>query len=182
MKLFMQLPDALDSITRAIRIGVSMPEALKNVGRDSIEPTATEFRKMSESIAIGISPAHAIQQMARDNKLAEYKFMAIAISLQASSGGSIGNTLENVSGVIRSRVNIKNRGKALTGEARASAAILTALPPITVGAMLVLSPSYADQLFLTAGGRHYLGVAIFMLSCGQYIMRNMVQKTLDSIK
>jgi tight adherence protein B len=182
MKLFLQLPDALDLVTRSIRIGMPPPEALKNVGRDAPEPTATEFRKMADNMAVGMPPPQALQQMARNNKLAEYKFLAIAVSLQSSTGGSISATLENVARVIRGRVTIKQRGKAMTGEARASAALLSALPPLTVGALLVLSPAYIDKLFFTQLGLLCLGISSISVFVGRMIMRSMVVSTLDSIK
>lgn len=181
-KLFMQLPDALDTITRSIKIGVSMGESIKTVARDAPQPTATEFQKLAENISLGMTPAEGIRIMAKDNKIAEYKFMAIAVSLQSSTGGSIANTLENVAEVVRNRVSIKLRGKALTGEARASATILTVLPILVVLALAFISPGYISKLFITHSGRHYLGLATVMLLIGQGIMRNMVKKTLNSVK
>jgi len=181
-KLFMQLPEILDTITRSLKIGVSIGESIKLVARDAPLPTRVEFQKLSENIALGMTVAEGIKIMAADNKLAEYKFMAIAVSLQSTTGGSIANTLENVADVVRNRVSIKLRGKALTGEARASATILTVLPILVIMALAFISPDYIKKLFTTHSGRHYFGVATVMLLMGQGIMRNMVKKTLNSVK
>ena len=181
-KLFMQMPDALDQIVRSIRVGVATSEALRTVGRDAPEPTATEFRKLTNALAIGIPLAEAMRTMAMNNKIAEYRFLAIAVALQSSAGGSIGRTLENVADVIRSRVGIKVRGRALTGEARASATVLTSLPVLTTMFMSVVSPHYLMQLFLTKSGLHYFGAAVIMILAGQFTMKNMVRRTLDQVR
>lgn len=181
-KLFLQLPEALDLIVRAARIGVATSEAVRSVGRDAPEPTATEFRKLSDAIAIGITIAEAMRTMAENNKIAEYRFLAIAVGLQASAGGSIGGTLEDVAQVIRSRVSIKVRGWALTGEARASAGVLTALPIFTTAAMSVIDTKYILQLFVTKSGLHYFGAAVVMILLGQFTMKGMVRRTLDRVR
>lgn len=181
-KLFVQLPDTLDFIVRAVRIGVATSEALRSAGRDAPEPTGTEFRKLADALAIGITLPEAMRTMADNNKIAEYRFLAIAIALQASAGGSIGGTLEDVAHVIRSRVSIKVRGRALTGEARASATVLTALPIFTTLAMSVISPKYIMQLFLTRSGLHYFGVAVVLILLGQFTMSGMVRRTLDKVR
>lgn len=180
--LFSQLPDTLDSITRALRIGVSMNNALTRTSVEAPEPTATEFRKLASNISVGMSLHDAVRVMARDNKLPEYRFMAIAIGLQSTTGGNIGATLENVARVVRSRVAIKQRGRALTGEARASALILTVLPVLVVIALAFIEPKYAMKMFTTQSGRHYFGVSTFMLVFGQGIMRNMLRKTLEGAR
>ena len=181
-KLFEQFSDALSSIVRSVRIGMPITEALRLAGRDAPMPTQGEFARLSNQVAIGIPLDQAIIEMARDNNLAEYYFFAAAISLQAKSGGSIGITLENLSNVIRQRLAIKERGFALTSEARMSAKVLTGLPIFTTGALIFMSPSYIEQLVTTHQGNKFLGISIILLLTGQGVMQRMIRKTLNSVR
>lgn len=183
LQLFSQLPENLDVMIRAMRVGVPTNDSIKTVARDSSEPSRTEFSKLYTDISVSMkTPTEAFAAMAERNQISEYKFLAIAISLQTSTGGSISNTLESVASVIKSRINIRDRGKALTGEARASVTVLTYIPVFTVGAMVVTAPSYIYKLIETTSGRFWLGVAVTLIAIGQYIVRNMLKKVMEDIK
>ena len=51
-----------------------------------------------------------------------------AVAIQGSTGGNLGEILENLSGVIRQRFKMRRKIRALAAEGRASAMILSALP------------------------------------------------------
>ncbi len=181
-KLVAQLPEILDTISRSISVGQPAEEALRIVSMDIAEPSRTEFKKLVDSVSVGVSLSDATRTLATNNKISEYQFLAIAISLQATAGGSIVAALENVSRVVRDRVTIKQKGRALTGEARGSAMILTLLPIVTLGFMLIAAPSYAGKMIFTQSGRHFVGIATVFLTFGQSIMRWMINSTMRSAK
>ena len=181
-KLFEQFPDTLDAVVRSVRVGIPVVEALRVVVRDTQEPTRTEFARLADFLAIGVPMEDAIRQIANENKIAEYGFFAAAIALQAKSGGSIAATLETLSSVIRRRVAIRQRGFALTSEARTSATVLTSMPVLTRLGLLFISPAYAHKLFFTHYGNKALGVAFVLLVIGQAVMRWMIRGTLNSVR
>ena len=51
-----------------------------------------------------------------------------AVAIQGSTGGNLGEILENLSGVIRQRFKMRRKIRALAAEGRASALILSSLP------------------------------------------------------
>jgi tight adherence protein B len=55
--------------------------------------------------------------------LPEYAFFAVTIGLQAQTGGSLVETLQNLQDLVRKRVALSKRGKALAAEARGSVRI-----------------------------------------------------------
>ncbi|MGC8531394.1 MAG: type II secretion system F family protein [Acidiphilium sp.] len=181
-KLFEQFPDTIDAVVRSVRVGIPVVEALRVVVRDTHEPTRTEFARLADLLAVGVPMDEAIRQIADDNKIAEYGFFAAAIGLQAKSGGSIATTLETLSSVIRRRVAIRQRGFALTSEARTSATVLTLLPVLATVGLLFLSPSYAKKLFFTDYGHRSLAIALILLVLGQAVMRWMIRGTLNSVR
>lgn len=178
-KLYEQFPDALGNIVRAVRVGIPVSEALRGVSREAAEPTAEEFRRLSDQVWIGASVESALTDIAERSGVAEYRFFATAISLQAQTGGGLSETLETLAEVIRQRIALRRRGYALAAEARTSAGLLAALPFVTGGAMALLNPEYISLLFTDPTGRKILAAAIGMLLLGISAMRWLIKKSLS---
>ncbi len=177
-RLFEQFPDALSMIVRAVRVGVSIGSSVMVVADESQQPTAGEFRQLSEEIAIGLSLPDALRAMAARNRLPEYRFFATALSLQSQTGGGLAETLDTLADTIRKRVAIKHRGHALAAEARTSCYVLGVLPFAIGGFLAVTNPAYMSILFTTTGGEKLLGVAIGLLTLGLLMMRMITKKML----
>ena len=176
--LFRQFPDALGMIVRAVRVGVPLGRAISLVAEDCEDPTAAEFRQLSEEVAIGLPLADALRAMGARNQLTEYRFFATALALQSQTGGGLAETLETLADTIRKRVAVKMRGHALASEARASCYVLAALP-FVVGTLIdVVNPAYISVLFTTPGGLKLLGLAAISFSIGLYLMYQLTTRSL----
>lgn len=178
-KLFRQFPDALAMIVRSVRVGIPVTEAVRAVAREVPEPTGPEFQQLADELAIGMGFDEALLSMSDRNGLPEYRFFATALSLQAQTGGTLSETLENLAEVIRKRVAVRERGKALASEAKTSAGILAALPPLSGLGLWILNPQYIGLLFHDPAGKKVLAVAITMLFGGIMVMRTIIRKTLQ---
>jgi tight adherence protein B len=177
-KLLEQFPDALSTIVRCVRVGIPIGEALRTVSIDSQEPTKSEFIILADKVSIGIPLDVALRELSLRIKLTEYQFFATALTLQARSGGGITQTLETLAEVIRKRVALKQRGYALTSEARTSAMILAVLPFVAGTALFMLQRPYIVLLFTTTGGQDCLGAAILMMIIGMGIIQFMISNVL----
>jgi tight adherence protein B len=176
--LLEQFPDALSTIVRCVRVGIPMGEALRTVANDSQEPTKAEFLILADKVSIGIPLDVALRELSARIKLTEYQFFSTALTLQARSGGGITQTLETLAEVIRKRVGLKQRGYALTSEARTSALILSCLPFVAGGAIFIMQRDYISLLFTTSGGQACLGAAILMMMIGMGIIQYMISSVL----
>jgi tight adherence protein B len=176
--LYLQLPDALAMVVRAVRAGVPVVEALRGVSRESMEPTAGEFRRMTDQVGIGIPLEQALRALADRSGLPEYAFFAVALTLQNTAGGNLTETLENLADVIRKRVAMRQRGHALASQARASAYILSGVPVVAGLALAVINPRYILLLFDDPRGNMLLGGAIGMLLTGITVMKGIIRKSL----
>ncbi|TDH59605.1 type II secretion system protein F [Dankookia rubra] len=177
--LFRQFPDALGMVTRAVRVGIPVSEAIRSVAREAPKETAAEFRRIADRLSIGLPIDQALAETAHRNGVPEYRFFATALALQNQTGGGLGETLENLAEVIRKRVALKERGHALAAEARTSAGILAILPFFTCGVLAVLSPGYIAMLFNDPGGQRVLSAAIGLLLIGILMMRSMIKRSLS---
>ena len=178
-QLLSQFPDALSMVSRSVRVGVPLGEAIKVVAREGISPTRDEFGRASDGVAIGLDLELALVEMAERNDLAEYRFFATALALQSQTGGGLTETLDTLADTIRKREAARKRGGALASEAKTSIYVLVALPIIS-GVMLWMSnPDYMDILFVTPGGQKLLGIAVFMLSLGLFSMQQIIKRSLS---
>ncbi|HJS86189.1 MAG TPA: type II secretion system F family protein [Acetobacteraceae bacterium] len=178
-KLFHQFPDALSMVIRAVRAGIPVTESLGTVGREAPAPTGAEFRRLYDEISIGLSVQDGLWEMARRTGLPEYRFFAVALSLQGQTGGNLTDTLQNLADVIRRRVAIGRKGMALTSEARTTAAALVALPFLAGGGLAVLNPDYVGLLLSDSHGRMILAGALASLGLGVGSMRMIIARTLS---
>jgi tight adherence protein B len=176
--LLEQFPDALNTIVRCVRVGIPMGEALRTVAHDALEPTKSEFQILADKVAIGIPVDIALRELAIRIKLTEYQFFATAITLQSRSGGGITQTLETLAEVIRKRVGLRDRGYALTAEARTSAMILAVLPFVAGAALFVMQKHYIILLFDTASGQSCLAAALLLMGIGLGIIQYMISSVL----
>jgi len=177
--LLTQFPDALAMVSRSVRVGVPLTEAVRIVGREAQSPTREEFSRAADQVQIGLDLENALLEMAERNDISEYRFFATALALQSQTGGGLTETLETLADTIRKRENARKRGHALAAEARTSIYVLAALP-IVVGSMLfVMNPEYIGVLFTDPMGEKLLGLACGMLTFGLWVMQQIIKRSLS---
>ena len=178
-RLYMQFPDALAMIVRAVRVGVPVTEAVRMVSLEGQAPTSVEFRQLTSEISIGVPLEAALRDMGARNRLPEYRFFATALALQSQTGGGLTETLETLADTIRKRVAAKSRGHALASEARTSCYVLAVLPLIVAAGLYATDPAYISVLFTTSAGNRLLFIGIGLLSFGLYTMRTIIRRSLS---
>ena len=177
--LFDQFPDALSMIVRAVRVGVPVSEAIGIVAKEASAPTAREFSRVAEQVAIGATLEESLRGMAERNSMPEYGFFAVTLSLQSQTGGGLTETLENLAETVRKRAAARERGGALASEAKMSMYILAALPPCVGGIMMVVNASYISVLFEKQAGERIVAFACLMWCMGMFSMRMLIRKSLS---
>ncbi len=107
--------------------------------------------------------------------LPEFDFFAIALSIQAETGGNLAETLNNLAEVLRGRRQIKRKIKALSSEAKASAYIIGSLPFIMCFLIYLVNPDYIMGLFLDVRGQFMIGGSLVMIAAGAMVMNKMIK-------
>jgi tight adherence protein B len=171
-------PDALDLVGRGVKAGLPVNEALAAAGREIADPVGSELRRALDQVQIGVQMIDALQQVADRVRAADFRFMVVALALQAKTGGSLAETLANLSGVVRARKALRLKARSLTAEAKASAAVLAVLPFLIGGYMCVINRDFGMMLWTDPRGRFMLGVAFLSLVGGLTTMYLMVKRAL----
>jgi len=112
--------------------------------------------------------------MAQRIPLTEVQMFAAALQIQSETGSSLSEVLSNLSGVIRSRFRLRRKVRALSSEARSSAAIIAALPVLVALGLYATRPEYIGILFIVPKGKFLIAGAGIWMSFGVLIMRQMI--------
>ena len=97
--------------------------------------------------------------------------MLDAIAIQRQVGGSLAELFELVATTVRSREQFRRNLRAITGQVRISANVLTALPIVAAVLLTLLNPSYMSPLWNTSSGHILALVAVSMIVCGSIVLR-----------
>lgn len=166
--------DAIDIIVRGIKSGLPVHEALKIIGRESPQPLAGEFTRLVENIGMGMTVEQALEKMFERMPTPELRFFTIVLAIQAKTGGNLAEALANLSTVLRSRKLMREKIKALSAEATASAFIIGMLPPGVVTLITITAPSYMHVMFTDPRGQLMLLGGVIWMCIGIFVMRKMI--------
>ncbi len=144
--LCLQLPDAFDLMSRAVRAGQTMPGAMNLAAAQLKPPIAAEFAACCEQQNFGLPQEVALQELARRSGVMELQMFCVAMLVHRNTGGNLVEILENLSDVIRKRVRLVGKVRAATSEGRLQAVVLSILPLVTFAALLAINRPYAQIL------------------------------------
>ena len=167
-------PDAVDVIVRGLKAGLPLGDCLRMIATDAREPVRSEFRSIIETQAIGMPIGEACAKLYDSMPVPESNFFAIVISIQQKVGGNLSEALGNLSKVLRDRKKMQAKIKAMSMEAKASAAIIGSLPPAVMTLVWLTSPQYIELLWTTPIGRMMLAACAFWMFIGVMVMKKMI--------
>jgi tight adherence protein B len=167
-------PDAVDIIVRGIKAGLPLLDCLKMITNEAPEPLRTEFRAIVETQAIGMPLGAACGKLYERMPVPEANFFGIVISIQQKAGGNLSEALGNLSRVLRDRKKMKAKIQAMSQEAKASAAIIGALPVAVMTMVYITSPSYIQLLFTEPLGNVMLACSAVWMAIGVFVMKKMI--------
>jgi tight adherence protein B len=173
-KFTQEFANAIDTIVRSVRSGLPTTEALKIVARESAQPVGGEFYKLVESLRVGVTLEQALKRMYEAMPTPEVAFFSIVMTIQSKSGGNLSEALSNLSGVLRDRKRLRDKIKAMSSEAKASASIIGALPFAVTTLIYLTTPAYIKLLFTERMGNLMLAGCLIWMSLGIAVMKKMI--------
>jgi tight adherence protein B len=169
-----QFPDALDIIVRSLRAGHPVPIAITMVGREMKDPMGSEFGIVSDEVTYGAELEGAMRNLYGRVGSDDLPLFVTAVAIQGSTGGNLGEILENLSGVIRQRFKMRRKIRALAAEGRASAMILSALPIGMFAVIQFIAPDFYASVWDEQLTKMLLFAAAGWMGVGNLVMFKMV--------
>ena len=166
--------DAIDIIVRGIKSGLPVHDCLRIIARESPAPLGPEFQRLVENVAMGVALDQGLEKMYARMPTSELRFFTIVLAIQAKTGGNLAEALGNLSAVLRARKLMREKVKALSSEATASAFIIGSLPPGVIVMISVTSPAYMTVMYTDPRGHLMLMAGAVIMVTGIFVMRKMI--------
>jgi tight adherence protein B len=165
-----QFAEALDMMSRSLRAGYALAGAVQLVGEEMPEPTAEEFKRVTEEIRLGIDPGEALFRLQQRVPTQDTVFFCTAIRIQRSAGGNLAEILDRLAEVVRERFKVLSQARALSAQHR-WAAIMVGLSPLAFSIMFqILQPGYFDALLQSPTGPKLITAGLIMEAIGFFMV------------
>ena len=165
------LPESIDLFTRAMRAGHNIHSGLQVLADETAEPLGTEFKKLVEDLTLGSTVGEALHSLGDRVPLLDLRFFSTGVVLQRETGANIVTVMENLSAVIRERLQLRSRLRAHTAQQRFSAALLCGLPVVSGVIFYFVRYEYISVLWLTELGSRFLIYGIVSEIIGILLIR-----------
>jgi tight adherence protein B len=169
-----QFPDALDMIVRSLRAGHPTPIAISMVAREMRDPMGSEFGIVADEITYGADLETALRNLYYRVGQDDLPLFVTAVAIQGSTGGNLGEILENLSKVIRERFKMRRKIRSLASEGRASALILSSLPIAMFLVIQFVAPDFYAGIWNEDITKKALAGALTWMGIGNFIMYRLV--------
>ena len=166
-----QLPDAIDLFTRTMRAGHNIHNGLETIANETADPVRMEFKKLMEELALGSQVEPALHALGARVPLIDLKFFITSLILQRQTGANMVAVLENLSALVRERLNMAAKLKAHTAQQRFSAGLLCCLPLVVGIGFWILKPEYVRLLWTDPVGSKFFTYAIISEIVGILVIR-----------
>jgi tight adherence protein B len=168
-----QLPDAIDLFTRTMRSGHNIHSGLETISTETGDPVKMEFKKLMEQLALGAPLENALHDLGERVPIIDLKFFITGLVLQRQTGANMVGVLENLSLLVRERLNMAAKMKAHTAQQRFSAGLLCGLPFVVGIGFWFLKPEYIHLLYSDPIGSKFLTYAIISEIVGILVIRKL---------
>lgn len=169
-----QLPEAVELMVRSLRVGHPFTSALQIVAQEVPDPLGSEMGVISDEAAYGRDVGEALKHMAERMDMQDMRFLAVAVTIQQTSGGNLAEILDGLAKVIRSRFKLFRRVRAITAEAKWSGMFLSLFPVVALVMINVIQPNYYDDVKETSAFIPACLVVAAFLVVNVFVMKALV--------
>jgi len=172
--LIAQLPDALELMARGLRVGHPLNMSISSVAQEMSDPIGSEFGIIFDQINYGDDLPEAFQDFAERMDIEDLHYLSASIGIQHGTGSDLAHVIELLAKVVRSRIMLRKKVKAISAEGRMSAIILSSLPIVMFGVMSVVSPNYYAGVYDDPAFPTLATVIVVLVIANALILRKLV--------
>lgn len=156
------LPEAVDALAGAAAAGRSVADGLELAARAAPPALAAELRGVLRATAQGLPLVVALDRWAAASEVDGAALVAAAVGLAGDAGGDVAVALAGVADTLRERRALGREIRALSAQARLSAATI-AVAPLGFGAVAVAADGdTAGFLLGSTGGLACLAAGVLL--------------------
>ncbi len=170
-----QLPEALATMSNALRAGFSISQAFDSVVEQGEKPMCEEFAILQQQLRIGMSFEDALESMSGRVGSDDLTLVTTAILISRKTGGNVTEIFDKISETIRGRMKIERKVKTLTAQGRMQGIIVSAMPIFLGIVMVVLKPKMMIPFICSLTGVISIAAMLVLITIGWLIIRKIIK-------
>lgn len=170
-----QLPEALATMSNALRAGFSINQAFESVVDNGEKPISEEFQILMKQLSIGMSFDEALESMSDRVGSDDLTLVTTAILIARKTGGNVTEIFDNIGKTIRDRMKVERKVKSLTAQGRLQGAIVTAMPVLLGVGMTVMKPKMMIPFLCSIEGVAAISVMVALMAVGWLLIRKIIR-------
>ena len=174
-KFNMQLPEALATMSNALRAGFSISQAFDSVVEQGEKPMSEEFAILQQQLKIGMSLEDALESMSARVGSDDLTLVTPAILISRKTGGNVTEIFDKISETIRGRMKIERKVKTLTAQGRMQGLIVSAMPVFLGIVMTLIKPNLMIPYLTSFMGLMSVLVMSVLIFVGWMMIRKIIK-------
>ena len=170
-----QLPEALATMSNALRAGFSLAQAFDSVVSQGDKPMCEEFAILQQQLRIGMSFEDALQSMSGRVGSDDLTLVTTAILVSRKTGGNVTEIFDKISETIRARQKIERKVQTLTAQGRMQGMLVSLMPLVLGIALVALKPNMMIPFLTSFAGVVSVLVVILLITVGWLIIRKITK-------
>jgi tight adherence protein B len=170
-----QFPEALDSMTRALKAGYPLSSAVELLALEQPEPLSSEMRRTREEWNLGVGWDQALDNLADRIPVPEVRLFVAAVKLQNRVGGRLNDVLGRLGETMRDNGALESEVRAVSAHSRITGTVLTIVPIMIGVLMFVVNPEYMGVMLRRPEGRAMLGAAALANVVAHFVIKRVAQ-------
>ncbi len=170
-----QLPEALATMSNALRAGFSISQAFDSVVDSGEKPMSEEFAILRQQIQIGMSFEDALESLSQRVGSDDLTLVTTSILIARKTGGNVTEIFDRISETIRGRMRIERKIRSLTAQGRLQGAIVSLMPIALGAAMIAIKPKMMMPFIFSATGAVCILVMFGLIGLGWFFIRKIIR-------
>ncbi len=173
-KISHNLPDALAQIAGSMRSGSTFTSSIEMMVKETKGPISQEFALLIKEQKIGISQQDALENLGDRINSEDIDLVITAALIARDVGGNLAETFERLSVMLRRKIEMEGKIKALTSQGKMQGWVVGMLPFGIILALTYVEPDGIGPIFTTYLGWMFLAVILLLELMGGVMIRKIV--------
>ncbi len=170
-----QLPEAIATMSNALRAGFSISQAFDSVVEQGEKPMSEEFAILRQQLKLGMNFDEALESMSQRVGSDDLTLVTTAILISRRTGGNVTEIFDRISETIRGRMRVERKVRSLTAQGRLQGIVVSLMPLLLCLVMTVVRPGLMIPFLASATGLLAVLLTCVLITAGWLMIRRIVK-------
>ena len=174
-KFVNQMVDGLGLMSNGMRSGLSVVQAMALVSQEMPPPIRQEFDLILSQNKLGVSIEEAFVNLSKRIMADEVEMFVTSVNILKETGGNLAETFDTITILIRERIKVEGKIKALTAQALGQGIILMCVPPFMAVVLSQTDPELMKPMFTHPLGWAALSFVVILEVLAFFVIRKVTK-------